>query len=412
MSQQTAGVVWPVTDGTRVPFEIYTSQDVFDREQERIFRGPLWNYVALEAEIPAPGDFKTSFVGDTPVVVSRAQDGEVHVFVNRCAHRGATVQRQASGNTKEHRCVYHQWCYDGRGDLISVPYRRATMPIGGYAPDFDMEAHGLRKLHVASRKGVIFATFDPAAPSLEDFLEEPLLDAIDRLFSREVKVLGHMRQRIHGNWKLYVENTRDPYHAASAARVSRDVRHVSQQPEEVSAGTTGRGRTARVASMATTSRSRRRRRRSGDDNYIAGYSLSDPSLMAGRPDFNDNINLAITSIFPSVVVQQIMNTLATRHIRPKAPGRVRVVLDLFRLCGRRRGNHGGAAETGESGGPGRADLDGGRRSGGTDPTRDRARRQGLRVPGVRAGAVPIRHRTHKGEDAVRAFWRYYQGFMA
>ena len=144
MSQQTAGVAWPVTDGTRVPFEIYTSHDVFDREQERIFRGPLWNYVALEAEIPAPGDFKTSFVGDTPVVVSRAQDGTVHVFVNRCAHRGATVQRQASGNTKEHRCVYHQWCYDGRGDLISVPYRRANMPIGGYAPEFAMTAHGLR----------------------------------------------------------------------------------------------------------------------------------------------------------------------------------------------------------------------------------------------------------------------------
>src|SRR5271168_3903317 len=112
MSQATAGVAWPVTDGTRVPFEIYTSQQVFDREQERIFRGPLWNYVALEAEIPVPGDFKTSFVGDTPVVVSRAQDGGVHVFVNRCAHRGATVQRHASGNTKEHRCVYHQWCYD------------------------------------------------------------------------------------------------------------------------------------------------------------------------------------------------------------------------------------------------------------------------------------------------------------
>ncbi len=139
MSLQTAGVVWPVTDGTRVPFEIYTSQEVFDREQESIFRGPLWNYVALEAEISAPGDFKTSFVGDTPVVVSRAQDGSVHVFVNRCAHRGATVQRQASGNIKEHRCVYHQWCYDGSGDLISVPYRRATMPIGGYAPDFDMK---------------------------------------------------------------------------------------------------------------------------------------------------------------------------------------------------------------------------------------------------------------------------------
>src|ERR1019366_6407501 len=318
MPQQTAGVAWPVTDGTRVPFEIYTSQDVFEREQERIFRGPLWNYVALEAEIPAPGDFKTSFVGATPVVVSRAQDGGVHVFVNRCAHRGATVQRHASGNTKEHRCVYHQWCYDGRGDLISVPYRRATTGFGGYAPDFDMKAHGLRKLHVASRKGVVFATFDPGAPSLEDFLEEPLLDAIDRLFSREVKVLGHMRQRIHGNWKLYVENTRDPYHAAllhgfhatfGTYRSNQKGFRGHDRARAHSAGGKYGDDFARPATTETV----------GDDNYIAGYSLSDPSLMAGRPDFNDNINLAITSIFPSVVVQQIMNTLATRHIRPKAP---------------------------------------------------------------------------------------------
>ena len=105
MSQPTAGVAWPVDDGTRVPFEIYTRQDVYDREQERIFRGPLWHYVALEAEIPATGDFKTSFVGDTQVVASRGTDGAPHVFVNRCAHRGATVQRHASGNTREHRCI-------------------------------------------------------------------------------------------------------------------------------------------------------------------------------------------------------------------------------------------------------------------------------------------------------------------
>ena len=58
MSEQTAGVTWPVADGTRVPYEIYTNQHVFDREQEKIFRGPLWNYVGLEAETPDAEDFK------------------------------------------------------------------------------------------------------------------------------------------------------------------------------------------------------------------------------------------------------------------------------------------------------------------------------------------------------------------
>src|SRR4029453_12695898 len=112
----------PSRGGSRVPFEVFTRADVFAREQEAIFRGPVWNYVALEAEIPRPNDFKTSVGGDTPIIVSRAEDGSLHAFLNRCAHRGATVQRQASGNTRQHRCVYHQWCYNSKGELTGVPY--------------------------------------------------------------------------------------------------------------------------------------------------------------------------------------------------------------------------------------------------------------------------------------------------
>ena len=67
----------PSRDGSRVPFELFTRADVFAREQEAIFRGPVWNYVALEAELPEPCDFKTSFVGDTPIIVSRAEDGSL-----------------------------------------------------------------------------------------------------------------------------------------------------------------------------------------------------------------------------------------------------------------------------------------------------------------------------------------------
>lgn len=410
MPEGTAGIVWPVSDGTRVPYEIYTSKDIYDREQERIFRGPFWHYVALEAEIPAPGDFKTSFVGDTPVIVSRDQDGGLHVFVNRCAHRGSTVRREASGNATEHRCVYHQWCYDSRGDLVSVPYRRATTAFGGYPPDFQMTGHGLRKLRVASRNGMMFATFDPAAPDLEDFLEPPLLAAIDRLFARRVKVLGHMRQRIRGNWKLYVENTRDPYHAPllhgfhatfGTYRSNQAGFRGHDKARAHSAGGKYGHDFAKPASADAI----------GDDNFIASYALADQSLMEGRPDFNDNISLAITSIFPSVVLQQIMNTLATRQIRPKAPDDFELYwtyfgyeddteeTTAFRL---KQANLVGPAglismEDGEAveliqraivrDGKDCAFLEFGRE--GTDPDKDT-----------------------KGEDAVRAFWRYYQGIMA
>src|ERR1700684_149066 len=80
---------WPAEGVSRIPDWVYTSEEIHRLEQERIFRGRTWNFVGLEVEIPNPGDFRRSFVGDTPVVVSRRNDGTIAAFQNRCAHRGA-----------------------------------------------------------------------------------------------------------------------------------------------------------------------------------------------------------------------------------------------------------------------------------------------------------------------------------
>jgi anthranilate 1,2-dioxygenase large subunit len=410
MSDTTALIDWPVTDGSRVPFEVFTRQDIFDREQERIFRGPVWSYVALDAELPSPGDYKTSFVGDTPVVVSRADDGSAHVFVNRCAHRGATVQRLPAGNTKEHRCVYHHWCYDSRGDLISVPYRRPTPTFGGYPPEFNVKDHGLRKLRVAGRKGVLFATFDPDAADLEDFLDLDLLAAIDRLFSRPVTVLGYMRQRIHGNWKLYSENTRDPYHAAllhgfhATFGTYRSNQRGFRGHDRARAHTTGGkyGNDFHQPDTGTTV---------GQDNFITNYSLSDPSLMAGRPDFNDNINLQITSIFPSVVLQQIMNTLATRQIRPKSPAEFELYWTYFAYTDDDAQTIATRMKQANLVGPaGLISMEDGEA---VELIQRAILRDGKDCAFLEFGRMqPDPDLDTLGEDAVRAFWRYYAGMMA
>src|SRR5262245_65699216 len=80
--------VWP-GDLTQIQDWVYTDEAIYRREIERIFHGPTWNYVALEAEIPNPGDFIRSNVGPTTVVVARTKDGSISVVENRCAHRAA-----------------------------------------------------------------------------------------------------------------------------------------------------------------------------------------------------------------------------------------------------------------------------------------------------------------------------------
>jgi hypothetical protein len=47
-------------EGSRVPFNVYSSPELYQLEQERIFRGPVWSFVAMEAEIPRPVPFVDS----------------------------------------------------------------------------------------------------------------------------------------------------------------------------------------------------------------------------------------------------------------------------------------------------------------------------------------------------------------
>ena len=95
------------------------------REVERIFHGRTWNFVALEAEIPNPGDYKRSYVGPTPVVVAR-DDRRLASTCSRTAARTAAPSSAATqrGNAKEFVCPYHQWSYDLKGNLQGVPFKR------------------------------------------------------------------------------------------------------------------------------------------------------------------------------------------------------------------------------------------------------------------------------------------------
>ena len=143
---------WPNHGSARVPNWVYTDPQIFARELDRIFSASDWLYLCLEAEIPNPGDFRTTYVGDTPVIVNRGANGTIHALVNRCAHRGAMVRREMSGNASEHTCIYHQWCYGLDGRLNSIPFRRGIRGKGGLDPSFDMYG-GARPAQAAGRLG-------------------------------------------------------------------------------------------------------------------------------------------------------------------------------------------------------------------------------------------------------------------
>jgi salicylate 5-hydroxylase large subunit len=207
--------VWPDDRSSRVPNWVYTDPDIFRRELDRIFAASDWLYVCLESEIPNPGDFKRSQLGNRDVIAVRGTDGAINVLVNRCAHRSMQVCTAGRGAVKEFVCPYHQWTYDLAGNLLGVPFRRGYRGQGGMPADFRPEEHGLQRLAVTARHGVVFASFGAPNEPLETYLGDRMLGWFDRVFDgRELVVLGHMRQRIPANWKLMFENIKDPYHAS------------------------------------------------------------------------------------------------------------------------------------------------------------------------------------------------------
>ena len=138
---------WESKNFSKIPLSVFSDENIYKREIEKIFIGPVWLFLGLEAEIPNSGDFITNFAGDIPIVVNRSKDGNIYAFVNRCAHRSSTVVRELRGNSKNHTCIYHRWCYNHKGELTGVPYQNGINGKGGLPDDFNKNSHCLKSAH-------------------------------------------------------------------------------------------------------------------------------------------------------------------------------------------------------------------------------------------------------------------------
>ncbi|SPD67181.1 Salicylate 5-hydroxylase, large oxygenase component (plasmid) [Cupriavidus taiwanensis] len=323
---------WPEDGLHYIPDWVYTSQAVHDLELQKIFRGRSWNYVALEAEIPHAGDFKRSYVGATPVVVSRAEDGSINVFENRCAHRGAEFCRHSQGNAKEFVCPYHQWSYDLKGNLQGVPFKRGVNRAGGMPKDFRNEDHGLVKLHVATRNGVIFASYAPDMESLEDYMTPEILKDFDVVFNgKPLKVLGYYKNELPCNWKMYHENLKDPYHATLLHSFLVVFGLLVAGNESAMIADPAHGRHGTMASAkkedkyAAVSDDNKKEMRS----YHEGMRLEDERFLEYVREFDSPWSVTMQTIWPNLIVQREMNTLGVRQIVPNGPDSMLMLWTMF-----------------------------------------------------------------------------------
>ncbi len=187
---------------------IFADQDVYDDEMEKIF-GRSWVMVAHTSLVPKPNDFFLSYIGQDPVIVTRDGAGEIHVLLNICRHRGNRLTRADDGNTKNFMCTYHGWNFNNDGRLSDVPGEQEA-----YYGALDKSELGLIEAKSDTYAGIIFATWDHDAPSLEEFLGDARW-YLDTTFNRSdagMVALGPQKWIENCNWKTPVDNCSDNYH--------------------------------------------------------------------------------------------------------------------------------------------------------------------------------------------------------
>jgi anthranilate 1,2-dioxygenase large subunit len=307
---------WPEEGVARAPYRLFSDHEIYELEQSRIFRGPVWSFLCLEVEIPNPGDYRTTTVGETPVVITRDRDGVIHAMVNRCAHKGALVCLKKKDNVASLTCVYHAWNYELDGKLKGVAFRNGVRGHGGMPKDFNVADHRLQPLKVEIFCGMVFGTFADEIDTVEAFLGPDMSEFIKRNLGRPLRVLGTHSQIIHNNWKLYAENLRDSYHATllhtfyTTFKVNR---------LDMDGGIILSDRKWHHISYARRAKMDEAAEYSQSNVHSASYdsALEGPGLLEAWEEFDDGITHSIQTIFPNLCVQFTLNSLAIRFFAPR-----------------------------------------------------------------------------------------------
>ncbi len=223
------------TDRGLLDRRIFVDADIYQQELNQVF-ARCWLYLGHESQIPQPNDFLACYMGEDPIILCRDSSGHIRAFLNMCRHRGNRVCRADKGNAKYFTCNFHGWNFNSEGRLVGVAGLKEY-----YGNDLDLERWGLVEVaQLEMYKGLIFATFDPGAPPLLEFLggQAPQLDLALNRRAGGTEVIGGVHKWVmQSNWKYAAENFfgDDGHHAithASVRRATPDDRFYTRSNEE------------------------------------------------------------------------------------------------------------------------------------------------------------------------------------
>jgi glycine betaine catabolism A len=183
----------------------YTRDDVFRADMAAVF-GRCWIYVAVEPDVPEPGDVVTVQVGDSSVLIVRDDDMQVRAFHNVCRHRGARLVSTPTATVGNLVCPYHSWTYGLDGRLLFADHM---------GEDFDRACRGLKPIHLRSVAGLLFVCLAEEAPADIELMAQAMTPYLAPHALPDAKIVKTVDIIEPGNWKLTMENNRECYHCSA-----------------------------------------------------------------------------------------------------------------------------------------------------------------------------------------------------
>jgi anthranilate 1,2-dioxygenase large subunit/terephthalate 1,2-dioxygenase oxygenase component alpha subunit len=163
---------------------------------------------------------------------------------------------------------------------------------------------------------------------LKTYIGPEILPRLQRVLVKPLKVLGTYTQVLPNNWKLYMDNVKDTYHASllhvffTRFRINR-----LTQPGGVFVSKDGahhctftsivedKGDASEKDGMRTASTQK--------------FVLEKPEMLEQTDELGDGVAIQILSLFPGFVLHQIRNSLAARQVVPKGIDRTELNWTLF-----------------------------------------------------------------------------------
>jgi ethylbenzene dioxygenase alpha subunit len=299
---------------------VYWDSLIYQHELEKIF-ARCWLFLAHESQLPKPGDYLATYMGEDNVLVVRQKDGSFKAFLNTCPHRGNRLSFSDFGNARSFICNYHGWSFGIDGQLRGMAGQELFDASG-----MDRKAHGLHEVaQVASYKGLIFGNLDTAAPPLSEYLGDfrYYLDAMLDMDGKGTEFVGGpVKSVINCNWKIPTENfIGDIYHALwthdSAARavLGGAVAEVYKDPDSFHVNHNGHGWEFNldiVGNAATL----------GDKELRKYLYALQPQVAARLGEFRSKMigSISSCSVFPNLSFLPGQNTF--RVWQPRGPGKI------------------------------------------------------------------------------------------